>query len=280
MISLEEGLITETLQVLTFWGYAVQLFCEPNNSKQAASQLQSNTAPRKPAKEEEKAEPEKAESESEPEKEEKEKGNKAKSSKGNLCASKASAPTGGSESSKQTKRPAKSEENRDSRTTRLDAGFNPVPICGAPDKERNHSRLPEPQRQEHHAEELQLARVGGEQLKIPTFETWLSARMPEYLKLLDDLPSETVDELTERALLHVSTLNLGAHAFDAVKGFFQRRDLYPPVRLMVAEDNEAVLKSLAKGRCPKLRHVARTHRVNLDWCYDLFRRPEIEATYV
>ena len=49
---------------------------------------------------------------------------------------------------------------------------------------------------------------------------------------------------------------------------------------MVAEDNEAVLKSLAKGRCPKLRHVARTHRVNLDWCYDAFRRPEIEATYV
>ena len=49
---------------------------------------------------------------------------------------------------------------------------------------------------------------------------------------------------------------------------------------MVAEDNEAVLKSLARGRCPKLRHVARTHRVNLDWCYDLFRHPEIEATYV
>ena len=122
--------------------------------------------------------------------------------------------------------------------------------------------------------------MGGETLKIPTFETWLSERMPEYLQLLDDLPSETVDELTERALLHVSTLNLGAHAYDAVKGFFQRRDLYPPVKLMIAEDNEAVLKSLAKGRCPKLRHVARTHRVNLDWCYDLFRRPEIEATYV
>ena len=105
-------------------------------------------------------------------------------------------------------------------------------------------------------------------------------RRGEILELLDDLPGDTVEELTERALLHVSTLNLGAHAFDAVKGFFQRRDLYPPVKLMIAEVNEAVLKSLAKGRCPKLRHVARTHRVNLDWCYDLFRRPEIEATYV
>ena len=50
MISVEEGLRTDALQVLTFWGYAVQLFCEPDYSKQAASKLQSTTAPRKHAK--------------------------------------------------------------------------------------------------------------------------------------------------------------------------------------------------------------------------------------
>ena len=66
MISLEEGLRTDALQVLTFWEYAVQIFCEPSTSKQAASQaasqLQSQTAV-KPAKEEEKPEPETAEPE-------------------------------------------------------------------------------------------------------------------------------------------------------------------------------------------------------------------------
>ena len=45
--------------------------------------------------------------------------------------------------------------------------------------------------------------------------------MAEYQQLLNDLPAETADELTQRALLHVSTLNLGAHAFDAVQGFFK-----------------------------------------------------------
>ena len=49
---------------------------------------------------------------------------------------------------------------------------------------------------------------------------------------------------------------------------------------MVAEDNEAVIKILAKGRSAKLRHVHRTHRVNLDWLYEAFRRPEVFARYV
>ena len=34
--------------------------------------------------------------------------------------------------------------------------------------------------------------------------------------------------------------------------------------LLLFEDTEAVIKIVIKGRRPKLRHVARTHRVNLD----------------
>ena len=67
MISLEEGVRTDRLQVLTFWEYAAQFFCEPDYSKLAAATLQRTTALRKPA-----TETEKAESESEPEQEEKE----------------------------------------------------------------------------------------------------------------------------------------------------------------------------------------------------------------
>ena len=38
--------------------------------------------------------------------------------------------------------------------------------------------------------------------------------------------------------------------------------------LYVFEDNEAVIKMIVKGRSPTMRHVARTHRVALDWLFD------------
>ena len=38
--------------------------------------------------------------------------------------------------------------------------------------------------------------------------------------------------------------------------------------LNVFEDNEAVIKMKIKGRSPTMRHVARTHRVALDWLLD------------
>ena len=37
--------------------------------------------------------------------------------------------------------------------------------------------------------------------------------------------------------------------------------------LYVFEDNEAVIKIIIKGRSPTMRHVARTHRVALDWLF-------------
>ena len=39
--------------------------------------------------------------------------------------------------------------------------------------------------------------------------------------------------------------------------------------LYVFEDNEAVIKMIMKGRSPTMRHVSRTHRVALDWLFDL-----------
>ena len=38
--------------------------------------------------------------------------------------------------------------------------------------------------------------------------------------------------------------------------------------LYVFEDNEAVIKMIIKGRSPTMRHVSRTHRVDLDWLFD------------
>ena len=39
----------------------------------------------------------------------------------------------------------------------------------------------------------------------------------------------------------------------------------PNCRLVMVEDNDAVIKMLQKGRAPAMSHVSRTHRVNLDW---------------
>ena len=39
-------------------------------------------------------------------------------------------------------------------------------------------------------------------------------------------------------------------------------------KLYMFEDNEAVIKMIMKGRSPHLRHVSRTHQVELDWLFD------------
>ena len=37
------------------------------------------------------------------------------------------------------------------------------------------------------------------------------------------------------------------------------------IGLLVMEDNEAVIKIAIKGRANTMRHVARTHRIDLEW---------------
>ena len=42
--------------------------------------------------------------------------------------------------------------------------------------------------------------------------------------------------------------------------------------LIILEDNDAVIKMCIKERFPTLRHVARTHRVDLDWLFERLNR--------
>ena len=51
--------------------------------------------------------------------------------------------------------------------------------------------------------------------------------------------------------------------------------------LFVFEDNEAVIKMIIKGRSPTMRHVSRTHRVALDWLFDLINLDsKIQIKYI
>ena len=58
--------------------------------------------------------------------------------------------------------------------------------------------------------------------------------------------------------------------FDHVDNFSAVRKFSGVVDLIIAEDNEATIKILIKGRFTKLRHVHRPHRVNIDWLYEVF----------
>ena len=52
-------------------------------------------------------------------------------------------------------------------------------------------------------------------------------------------------------------------------------------RCIVFEDNDAVIKACIKGRSPAMRHVARTHRVDLDWLWERIRDdPGVFIKYV
>ena len=51
--------------------------------------------------------------------------------------------------------------------------------------------------------------------------------------------------------------------------------------LYIFEDNEAVIKMILKGRSPTMRHVSRTHRVALDWLFDIINLdPKIQIKYI
>ena len=52
-------------------------------------------------------------------------------------------------------------------------------------------------------------------------------------------------------------------------------------KLICLEDNDAVIKMLIKGRTNKLWHVPRTHRIDLDWLFEILREdPGVNSKYI
>ena len=50
-------------------------------------------------------------------------------------------------------------------------------------------------------------------------------------------------------------------------------------RLIIAEDNEAVIKIMLKGRTNALKHLPRTHKINLDWLVEGIRSEQVKIRY-
>jgi hypothetical protein len=50
--------------------------------------------------------------------------------------------------------------------------------------------------------------------------------------------------------------------------------------LLVAEDNEVVIKIVKKARSMALRHLPRTHRIDVQWLFEVCSNPRVRMLYV
>ena len=98
---------------------------------------------------------------------------------------------------------------------------------------------------------------------LPALSLWdliIKVFSPAHAKKRSNVPSQSPNEISNDNLYEI----------------FGSVDYVPPslpitygaASLFLMEDNDAVIKMVVKQRCPKLRHVARTHRVDLDWLFD------------
>ena len=113
---------------------------------------------------------------------------------------------------------------------------------------------------------------------IPALDLWelvtevlhSSSKQPEkskekvYGNLLHDTPSRKHTKNHVKTPIQYNDLELCnvAYVSSNVKSYQVGALLY------IFEDNEAVIKTIIKGRSPTMRHVSRTHRVALDWLLD------------
>ena len=75
-------------------------------------------------------------------------------------------------------------------------------------------------------------------------------------------------------------LNPYSELFDPAKHFAYTRRPQQNTRLIIAEDNEAVIKLVKKARSMALHHLPRTHRIDLNWLFEVCAHPRVMMKYV
>ena len=68
-------------------------------------------------------------------------------------------------------------------------------------------------------------------------------------------------------------INPYSERFDPGKYFAYTRKTKTSTVLVVAEDNEAVIKNVKKARSMSLRHLPRTHRIDVNWFFESMLQP-------
>ena len=67
----------------------------------------------------------------------------------------------------------------------------------------------------------------------------------------------------------------GDHVYDMLKGVDHVPSNVPfssgAAKLIIFEDNDAVIKMCIKSKASQMRHVARTHKIGLGWLFERLR---------
>jgi hypothetical protein len=85
---------------------------------------------------------------------------------------------------------------------------------------------------------------------------------------------------TQRAKPTALELNPYSELFDPGKYFAYTRKAAQTTVLIIAEDNEAVIKIIKKARSMALRHLPRTHRIDVHWLFEVCSNPRVRMLYV
>ena len=85
---------------------------------------------------------------------------------------------------------------------------------------------------------------------------------------------------TPTAKLSTLEMNPYSERFDPGKYFAYTQKPAATTTLIIAEDNEAVIKIVKKARSMALRHLPRTHRIDLQWLFEVCSNPRIRMLYV
>jgi hypothetical protein len=75
-------------------------------------------------------------------------------------------------------------------------------------------------------------------------------------------------------------LNAYSESFDPGKYFAYTQKVKRTTVLVIAEDNEAVIKIVKKARSMALRHLPRTHRIDVQWLFEVCSNPRVRMLYV
>ena len=75
-------------------------------------------------------------------------------------------------------------------------------------------------------------------------------------------------------------MNPYSERFNPAKYFAYCRRPQQTTCLIIAEDNEAVIKLVKKARSMALRHLPRTHRIDLQWLFEVCSHPRVCMKYV
>ena len=99
--------------------------------------------------------------------------------------------------------------------------------------------------------------------------------------LSNTTPKQAANSAETLAKPNTMELNPYSERFGPAKYFAHTRPRTATVTdLIIAEDNQAVIKIIQKARSMALRHLPRTHRIDLQWLFEVCSNPRVHVRYV